>query len=200
MKRISAAASMLLFSLHGAFALPGVMGEATGSGACYQRTYAAAHLQANPKQRTTSMLVSFRMERYGGAVESVPPLPVVRIEVARRNVAAPLRAIGTCMHSATANRDTSNRRMSRTFPGDAGVICPMAADMSDEESGSQTLFAIHPGGIELHVEDTMPMRRTRKLSEGPSRNIGFGGADGAFRLTRVADSECSALNKSIASE
>jgi hypothetical protein len=200
MRRAMLIAAGLASCLSAAQALPGVMGEPLGSGACYQRTYAAGHLASNPTQRTVSMLVSFRMERYPGAIESVPPQPFVRIEVTRRTAATPLRAIGTCQYSATANRDTSNRRMSRTFPGDAGVICLMSADTSDEESGSQTFFAVRPDGIDLHVEDTVPMRRNRKLSDGPSQNIAFGGADGVFKLTRVANSECAALDRGIISE
>jgi hypothetical protein len=184
----------------GVSAIPGVMGEARGSSACFKRVYSASHLAANPTQRTTSMLVSFRMEGWGGAIESIPPLPVLRIEVTRRNVATPLRAIGSCRFSATANRDTSNRRMSRTFPGDAGVICPISDDGSDEESGAQGLFAIRSGAVELHVEDTIPMRRTRTLSDGPSQRIAFGGADGVFRLARVANGECAALDRAITSE
>jgi hypothetical protein len=144
--------------------------------------------------------VSFRMEVWGGGIDSLPPLPVVRIEVTRRNVAAPLRAIGSCRYSPTANRDTSDRRMSRTFPGDAGVICPISHDNSDEEGGSQALFALRSGAIEVHVEDTLPMRRNRKLSDGPSQNISFGRADGVFRLTRVPNAECDALTRAIISE
>lgn len=200
MFRASAVATMLAAAPAPVLALPGVMAETAGSRACYVRAYDAKHLAANPAQRTTSMRISFRVERLTGAVDTVPPLSRIRIEVTRRSVAQPLRAIGDCRFSEDANRDVQGKARIASYPRAAGIVCSVAQDASDEGGGAEPVLSASGETLTIHMDESLPMRRNRKLSDGASQTIDFRRSDAVFRLQRVAASECDALDRAIVSE
>jgi hypothetical protein len=200
MLRASAVAAALAAGAAPALALPGVMAETPGSRACYVRVYDAKHLAAHPAQRTTAMRVSFRVERIAGAIDSVPPLARIRIEVSRRNVAQPLRAIGDCHFSAEANRDVQGKARIASYPRAAGIVCAISLDASDEGGGAEPVLSASGETLTIHMDESLPMRRNRKLSDGASQTIDFSKSDAVFRLQRVADRECDALDRAIVSE
>lgn len=183
-----------------ALALPGVMAETLGSRACYARVYGAQHLAANPAQRTISMRISFKVEAIAGAIDSVPPVKRVRIEVTRRGGGQPLRAIGDCNFSEAANRDVQGRRRIGSYARDAGIICAMSLDASDEGGGAEPVMSASGDTLTIHMDESLPMRRNRKLSDGESQIIDFKKSDAVFRLNRVADRDCDALDQAIVSE
>jgi hypothetical protein len=200
MLRASAVAALLALGSAPALALPGIMAETLGSRACYVRVYDAKHLAANPAQRTTAMRVSFRVERIAGAIESLAPLNRIRIEATRRNVAQPLRAIGDCHFSAEANRDVQGGTRIRSYPRAAGIVCSISQDATDEGGGAEPVISASGETLTIHMDESLPMRRNRKLSDGESQTIDFGRSDAVFRLRRVADDECDALDRAIVSE
>jgi hypothetical protein len=200
MLRASAIAALLASGSAPALALPGVMAETLGSRACYLRAYDAKHLAANSAQRTTAIRVSFRVERIAGAIESVPPLSRIRIEATRRNVAQPLRAIGDCRFSEEANRDVQGATRIRSYPRAAGIVCSISQDATDEGGGAEPVISVSGETLTIHMDESLPMRRKRKLSDGESQMIDFSRNDAVFRLRRVADTDCDALDRAIVSE
>ncbi len=82
-------------------ALPGVIGQTEGGRACYLRVYDAAHLAAHPRQRTTSLRISFERERMPGAALEVGLQNVVRLEAARRGVGSLCTPSGTAVIART---------------------------------------------------------------------------------------------------
>lgn len=200
MLRACTIATMLAMAAAPALALPGVMAETLGSRACYVRIYDARHLAANRAQRTTSMRISFRVERIDGAIDSVPPLNRIRIEVTRRNVAQPLRAIGDCGFSEEANRDVQGKARIRSYAGAAGIVCAISQDASDEGGGAEPVLSASGETLTIHMDESLPMRRNRKLSDGESQMIDFSRSDAVFRLRRVADKDCDGLDRAIVSE
>lgn len=200
MLRASTVAALLASGSAPALALPGIMAETPGSRACYVRTYDAKHLAANPAQRTISMRISFRVERIAGAIDSVPPLSRIRIEATRRNVAQPLRAIGDCRVSAEANRDVQGKARIPSYSRAAGIVCSISQDASDEGGGAEPVLSASGETLTIHMDESLPMRRNRKLSDGESQTIDFSKSDAVFRLQRVAARECDALDRAIVSE
>lgn len=200
MLRALAVATMLAVGGSPALALPGIMAETPGSRACYLRVYDAKHLAANPAQRTVSMRISFRVERIAGAIDSVPPLSRIRIEATRRNVAQPLRAIGDCRFSEDANRDVQGKARIASYPRAAGIVCSIAQDASDEGGCAEPVLSASGETLTIHMDESLPMRRNRKLSDGESQTIDFRRSDAVLRLQRVAASECDALDRAIVSE
>lgn len=200
MLRASAIATMLAMGAAPALALPGIMAETLGSRACYVRAYDAKHLAANPAQRTTAMRISFKVERITGAIDSVRPLNRIRIEVTRRNVPQPLRAIGDCHFSGEANRDVQGKARIPSYSRAAGIVCSMSQDATDEGGGSEPVMSAAGETLTIHMDESLPMRRNRKLSDGESQMIDFGKSDAVLRLQRVADRECDALDQAIVSE
>ncbi len=181
-------------------ALPGVIGQTKGDRACYLRVYDAAHLAANPRQRTTSLRVSFRRESWQDAAPEAGSQNRIRIEAARRGVKEPLRAIGDCRYRADANQDVQGRRRIRSAPVAPGIVCSIKGDATDEESGTEPVLFVSGNVLTIHMQDSLPMRRNRQLSDGPSQEIAFAGADAVFRLQRIADRDCDALDAAIVVE
>lgn len=67
-----------------------LMPRKDGQSACFRRDYDAAHLKANPRQATQTILISLKYE--GGNVEGV----ILRVMMKRKESATPYYMIGGC--------------------------------------------------------------------------------------------------------
>jgi len=95
------------------------------SAACFTRVYDAAHLQAHPKQKTTAMTVWMKYENMGGD----PPVMALAVSLAikQRGDPAAMYSQGGCDYQKTANRDTSDNVLIKTYPKEAGFVCMQSA-------------------------------------------------------------------------
>lgn len=181
--------------------LPGLVDSREGAEACFARSYDAAHLARVPAQRTTSMLLSLRVERMPGAIAEVPPGVALRMEVIRRGVELPLRAIGGCISGGDVNRTVDGRPVIASYRRAGGIGCMIKGEGLDSEGGYLILDPQTGGAsVLLHVDDGLTMRRARRVTDDAGQMIRFGGADGVFRLDRVANTACAALVASIVEE
>lgn len=176
-------------------ALTGLLGRAPDALSCFERVYDAEHLARIPGQRTTSMRVSLSNEVIPGSV-GVPSQPFIRIEITRRGVGRPLRAIGTCGGGAQANLDTRGQRIFRTHGADGGAICSITGEHLDD-NGGDVLLAAAGDGITVHFQDGVVMRRGATVTGDRGQMIGFGRDDQVFRLVRMPDTACAALRRSL---
>lgn len=185
----------------GAFAGPPAFAQAPAKPAapsCFARAYDAAHLARNPDQRTERIRISFSDEVIPGS-RNTPVQNFIRIEVTRRGE-SPLRAIGGCEASASANRGVDGRKLIPAFPKEAGIVCVIAGQGLDSEGG---LVLLDPAGATLQAyfdEDGMVMRRGREISKDKGRWVRFGRADQVFRLTREEPAACDKLRAAVSFE
>lgn len=163
--------------------------------ACYARTYDAAHLAANPAQRTLSIRVSFASEHIpGGTAAGMQSF--VRIEMTRRGSRTPIRAIGTCVESASANRGVDGKKLIAAYPKEAGLACVIAGESLDEEGG---MLLLDPTGgvLRAYFDDSLVMRHGAEVSRDKGRWIELGRADRIFRLERIPAAACEPLRAAI---
>ena len=86
--------------------------------ACFTRVYDAAHLRAHPRQKTTAMTVWLKYEPRPAARPAIGL--GVSLAITQRGDPAALFSQGGCDFGRPANRDTSNNRLIKTYPKEAG--------------------------------------------------------------------------------
>ena len=147
-KRIAFAAALVMHVCTPAQAanpLDDLIKPVVDSSACFTRVYDAAHLKAHPRQKTTAMTVwlKYRPPLSGGSGVILS----LGLAITQRGDPAPLFSQGGCGWDARANRDTSNHRLIKTYPKEAGNVCMQSARpdvfdaLSAEEGGDLILDA-----------------------------------------------------------
>lgn len=163
---------------------------------CYARVYDAAHLARNKAQRTTAIRISLANEVMPGGV-AAPAQTFVRIEVGQRGDRRPLRAIGTCQVSASANRATDGAKLIPAYPNQAGVICVIAGEGLDAEGG---FLILDQSAATLRAyldEEGFVTRQGADVSSDAGQWTRFGRADRIFRLDRTDGAACRDLEAAI---
>ena len=167
------------------------------AGACFTRVYDATHLRAHPRQKTTAMTVWMKYENFGGNMALA-----VSLAIAQRGDAAALFSQGGCEWSATANRDTSNNRLIKTYPKEAGAVCLQSArpdvfeSTSAEEGGSLILDrGKDRDALMVYLDDNLIM--VKRADRSRQLNIKFGADDRVFLLRRTDAKDCATVEKAV---
>jgi len=166
--------------------------------ACFTRVYDAAHLRAHPKQQTTAMTVRLKYVAIGGGV----PALSVSLGMARRDDPAALYSDGGCEWSATANRDTSNNRLIKNYPREAGMVCLQSArpDVFDATSAEEGGALIMDRGkdrdtLMLYLDDSLIL--VKRANRGRHLLTKFGSDDRVFMLRRTDMKDCAAVEEAV---
>jgi hypothetical protein len=163
---------------------------------CYVRAYDASHLARNKAQRTTEIRISLANEVMPGGV-AAPAQTFVRLELSQRGGRTPLRAIGTCQESASANRATDGAKLIPAYPKEAGVICVIAGEGLDAEGGF-LLLDQSATTLRAYVdEEGFVTRQGADVSSDAGQWSRFGRADRIFRLDRTDAAACRDLEAAI---
>ncbi|MEW6451807.1 MAG: hypothetical protein AB1490_14215 [Pseudomonadota bacterium] len=199
MKRIALAAVAALapFAASAATPLDDLIAPVEGKEACFIRVYKPDHLKTHPKQKTKSINVWLKYEKFGGAVALG-----IALGITMRNDPATLFSQGGCDWSATANRDTSDRRLIKNYPKEEGAVCTQSAQpdvfeaVSAEEGG---YFIIAPGKdrntLMVYLDDQLTM--VKRANRGKHLLTKFGPDDRVFMLQRVEPESCTDLEEAV---
>jgi len=171
-----------------------------GKSACFTRVYDAAHLRGHPKQKTTAMTVWMKFQPLGGGT---PGLALgVSLAIAQRGDPAPLFSQGGCEWNEKANRDTSNNRLIKAFPREAGAVCLQSArpdvfeSTSAEEGGSLILDrGKDRDTLMVYLDDSLTM--VKRANRRKQLDIKFGADDRVFLLRRSGLKDCAAVEEAV---
>ena len=136
------------------------------SSACFARVYDAAHLRAHPRQKVTAMTVLLKYEHVGGGTAAA--VLSVSLGVVQRGDPDALYSDGGC--DWEANRDTSDRRLIKSYPKEDGMVCMQSAQPDVFESTS----AEEGGNLILDRgkdRDTLMVYLDESLGDGASALI-----------------------------
>lgn len=180
--------------------LDNVIERTEGKEACFIRVYKPDHLKAHPKQKTQVINVWMKYEK---AIGGTPGITLnMALGVTQRGDPATLFSQGSCEWGETANRDTSNRRMIKSYSKDAGTLCMQSARpdvfdaISAEEGG---VFIIAPGKdrntLMVYLDDSMLM--VKRANRARQLLTKFGSDDRVFMLQRVEPESCTDLEEAV---
>ena len=158
--------------------LIGILAPEPGSKACYRRVYDKAHLAAHPKQTVTAMTFLIRVVRYDAQGE-------------RHHTPAtkPDDWIGYQFAMAVERRrEGRTRRTSGDCFGYENARCSVDCD-----GGGVTLEKAAPDALLVRLADDYGIRLSGACEGGVM--LKPGSDDKAFRLAKVADNLCAALEK-----
>jgi hypothetical protein len=171
-----------------------------GKSACFTRVYDAAHLKRNPRQKTTAMTVWMKYESLGGGTPGIAL--GVSLAIAQRGDPAALFSQGGCEWNEKANRDTSNNRLIKSFPKEAGAVCLQSARpdvfeaTSAEEGGSLILDrGKDRDTLMVYLDDSLTM--VKRANRGKQLDIKFGPDDRMFLLRRTDIKDCAAVEEAV---
>lgn len=202
MKRIALAAVVALtpYAASAGTPLDDLIEPIEGKEACFIRVYKPDHLKANPKQKTKTINIWMKYEPIGGGVPGVAL--GIALGITMRNDPATLFSQGGCEWSATANRDTSNQRLIKAYPKDAGAVCMQSArpdvfDAVSAEEGGHLIIA--PGKdrntMMVYLDDSLTM--VKRANRGKQLLIKFGPDDRVFMLQRVEPESCTDVEDAV---
>ena len=168
--------------------------------ACFTRVYDTAHLRAHPKQQTTAMTIRLKYVEIGGGV---PGLALsVSLGMVRRGDSAALYSDGGCEWSATANRDTSDNRLIKNYPKEAGMVCLQSArrDVFEATSAREGGALIMDRGkdrntLMLYLDDSLIL--VKRANRGRHLLTKFGSDDRVFMLRRTDLKDCAAVEEAV---
>lgn len=191
----------LLYPLN-ASAMGQLLRDGVGSESCFVRTYSAAHLSKNPKQKTLSMRVALRREAIPGSV-GVDAQVFLRLETIRRGDKRRWKAIAGCGFDQTGNLDsdpnspTFGKLRNPAYPHKDAITCQVTGETLDSGDGGDFLLEDVVGGMVVYVNDSIIMRTANSVISSKGRDMMFGGEDAVFSLDRAPDSACADLQKAL---
>jgi hypothetical protein len=198
-------AALLLWPLEAA-AMGELLRAGVGAESCFTRTYSAAHLARNPRQKTLSMRAALRREPIPGSV-GVAPLVFLRLETVRRGDGRRgngqrWKAIADCGFRETANLDTDpnsprfGKLRNPAYPHKDAILCAVTGEGLDSEGGDLLLEDV-VGGMVVYIRESITMRTAATVSASQGRYMPFGGEDAVFSLDRAPDAACADLHKAL---
>ncbi len=171
------------------------------SAACFTRVYDAAHLRAHPKQKITAMTVWMKYENLGAATPVVMALSIA-IAAKQRGDPAEMYSQGGCDFQQTANRDTSDNVLIKTYPKDAGFVCMQSARpdvftaVSAEEGGDLILDrGKDRDTLMVYLDASLIM--VKRANRGKLIGMKFGADDRVFLLRRTDMKDCAAVEEAV---
>jgi hypothetical protein len=170
------------------------------SAACFRRVYDDAHLRRSPRQRTRTITVWLKYEpALGGAPGAVLS---VALGIVNRGDPAELYSEGGCEFQERANRDTSNNRLIKAYPKEAGVVCLQSArpdvfpSVSAQEGGALILDRGRDRDtLMVYLDDSLTM--VKRADRAKLLDIQFGADDRVFLLRRVTMTDCAAVENAV---
>lgn len=193
--------AVLLFPLN-ASAMGQLLRDGVGSESCFVRTYSAAHLAKNPKQKTLSMRMALRRETIPGSV-GVDAQVFLRLETVRRGDKRRWKAIAGCGFDKTGNQDsdrnspTFGKLRNPAYPHKDAITCQVTGETLDSGDGGDFLLEDVVGGVVVYINDSITMRTASSVSASAGRDKTFGGEDAVFSLDRAPDAACADLQKAL---
>ena len=171
------------------------------SAACFTRVYDAAHLLAHPKQKATAITVWMKYENLGGTTPVVMALSIA-IAVKQRGDPAAMYSQGGCDFQQTANRDTSDNVLIKTYPKEAGFVCMQSARpdvfaaVSAQEGGDLILDrGKAPDTLMVYLGDSLIM--VKRANRGKLIDMKLGADDRVFLLRRTDLKDCAAVEEAV---
>jgi len=125
----------------------------------------------------------------------------VSLAIVQRGDPAALFSQGGCEWSGTANRDTSNHRLIKTYPKEAGAVCLQSArpdvfeSVSAEEGGSLILDPRDRETLMVYLDDRLTL--VRRADRARQCSVKFGPEDRVFMLARADAKECEAVKEAV---
>lgn len=161
--------------------LADILPDTPGARVCFARTYDAKHLREHPQQRVTGVTFAIRTTGFDDKGEWVlkPGVPhkytraLFAIRFARRDTKKPQTTSGECQQ------------------GEKGIGCFVECDgggFALEKSGEGLLLRLAEDGIRIDDCDEKDVR------------LKPGADDKAFRVEKVAEAQCRALEKAAFGE
>jgi hypothetical protein len=162
-----------------------------GASVCFERSYAAAHLNRRPKQRTKRVLLSFRYQGNDGT-------HIERIALTRRGEAAPLYFAGGCDWGERANRNTSGQRLLSYYPKNEGYACIALTAPGSAREGGFFLIDLARDGKSATLYFNSPIEAMAGADgRGFHGDVTLGRDDLVFWLKRTDASACRALEEAL---
>lgn len=194
----------LILSPLEAQAMGRLLRDGAGAESCFTRTYSAAHLARNPKQKTLSMRVAHRRETIPGSV-GVDALVFLRLETVRRGDGRRWKATADCgfREQASQNTDPNSSGFGKlrnpAYPHEDAISCIATGEGLDSEGGDLLLEDV-VGGVVVHINDSITMRTASTVNASKGRDLPFGGEDAVFSLDRAPNAACADLRKTLANK
>jgi hypothetical protein len=146
------------------------------------------------------MVVRLKYVATGGGV---PGLALsVSLGMVRRGDPAALYSDGGCEWSATANRDTSNNRLIKNYPKEAGLVCLQSAqpDVFEATSAEEGGALIMDRGkdrdtLMLYLDDSLIL--VKRANRGRHLFTKFGSDDRVFMLRRTDSKDCATVEEAV---
>jgi hypothetical protein len=166
-----------------------LIGSKAGSSICFSRTYDAGHLRRNPGQSTTSVLLSLRYD--------VDDAPTVRIAIKQKDKSARY-VVGACEWSEGVNRSVDGTRLIKAFTKDTGFQCMAIMQHGSAEEGGDVPLDLHPDGstLTLYLDQSIGAFASLDTHRVATR-IRLSRDDRIFRLNRVNEAECRAMERGL---
>jgi hypothetical protein len=178
-----------------------LMEPVDGKSACFTRVYDAAHLKRNSRQKTTAMTVWLRYEAPPGSGASGPILSV-SLAITQRGDPAAMYSDGGCSFDERANRNTSDQRLIKTYPKDAGMVCLQSAqpdvfDATSAEEGGDLILdrSKDRDTLMVYLDDSLIM--VKRANRSKHLLIKFGPDDRVFLLRRAVNQDCDAIQEAV---
>jgi hypothetical protein len=172
-----------------------------GKSACFTRVYDAAHLKRNPRQKVTAMAVWLRYEAPPGSGAPGPILSV-SLSITQRGDPAAMYSDGGCSFDEHANRNTSDQRLIKTYPKEAGTVCLQSAqpDVFDATSAEEGGDLILDRGkdqdtLMVYLDDSLTM--VKRADRRKHLFIKFRPDDRVFLLRRAGIKDCDAIQEAV---
>jgi hypothetical protein len=170
------------------------------SAACFTRVYDAAHLQAHQKQKIASMTVWMKYENLGGTTPVM--WLAISLAVKQRGDPAAMYSHGGCDYQKTANRDTSDNVLIKTYPKKEGFVCMQSArpDVFDAVSAEEGGDLILDRGkardtLMVYLDESLIM--VKRANRGKPIDVKFGADDRVFLLRRTDMKNCAAVEEAV---
>lgn len=202
MKQLALAAALVLapFVANAASPLDELIEPVAGQEACFIRVYRPDHLKAHPQQKTQTINVWMKYQPIPGVVSGVALY--IALGITQRGDKATLFSQGSCEWAPLANRDTSNRRLIKTYPKDAGAVCNQSArpDVFEAVSAEEGGFLMLDRGkdrytLMVYLDDSLTM--VKRANRSKQLNIKFGPDDRVFMLQRVEPESCTEVEEAV---
>jgi hypothetical protein len=160
-----------------------------GRGACFTRSYEAAHLKRNPRQKTHGITLSLRFEQ---------ELQQHVVRIALRQAGRSHFIVGSCAWNDAANLGVDGKPLMKAFTKASGLDCHVSRGLdSDEESGDFPIDLPADGrSLTAYLFDQIaawPTTDQRKKTI----DLRLGKDDLIFRLDRTDATACQEMDRAL---
>jgi hypothetical protein len=193
---VAVSAVLVSSAAQAATSLDELIAPVAGTSACFARAYDAEHLRTHPKQKVAAMTVWLRYEAIGGG----PAVIAVSLGITQRGDPAALYSDGGCFWDA--NRDTSDRRLIKSFPKQDGMVCMQSAqpdvfEVTSAEEGGNLIVDRGKDRDTLMVYLDSRLTMVKRAKRREHLDTQFGADDRVFMLRRTDIKNCAAVEDAV---